>query len=132
MLRDMGQAPGLPGTEGHQSLFITAGLAILMAAFFDLSQIAALGAILYLTMDIAIHLGILRHLRHDVGAKPWIPGIAIALDVAVLVPFVLLKASTDPFTLLVTAVVAAVIIATQWIVVARRGNDRNDQADAHR
>jgi trk system potassium uptake protein TrkH len=30
MLRDMGQVPGLPGAGGHQSLYITAGLAILM------------------------------------------------------------------------------------------------------
>ncbi|WP_238986040.1 APC family permease [Kocuria sp. SM24M-10] len=120
MLRDMGQAPGLPGKEGHQSLSITAGLAIVMAAFFDLAQIAALGAILYLAMDIAIHLGILRHLKDDVQARPWIPWVAIALDVAVLVPFVLLKAQADPFTLVVTAVVAAVIVAAQWVTVRRR------------
>jgi len=117
MLHNMGQAPGLPGHKAHQSLFITAGLAIIMAAFFDLSQIASLGAILYLVMDIAIHWGIIRHLREDVDAKIWVPVVAIILDIAVLVPFLLLKAQSDAFTLVITATVAIIIIATQWAVV---------------
>ncbi|GAB3548602.1 APC family permease [Arthrobacter tumbae] len=123
MLRNMGQAPGLPGKEGHQSLFITAGLAIVMAAFFDLSQIAALGAILYLVMDIAIHWGIIRHVRSDVEAKTWIPWTAIVLDIAVLVPFTILKAQSDPFTGITTVVVASIIVLTQWLVVRRRNRD---------
>lgn len=132
MLRDMGQVPGLPGRQEHQSLYITASLAVVMAAFFDLSQIASLGAILYLTMDIAIHYGIIRHLRDDVGARTWIPWVAIVLDVAVLVPFVLLKAQSDPFTLVVTAVVALLIVATQWFAARRRsGQDAQSEAQAH-
>lgn len=131
MLRDMGQAPGLPGREGHQSLFITAGLAIVTAAFFDLSQIASLGAILYLSMDVAIHLGILRHLKDDVGAKPWIPWTAILLDVAVLVPFVLVKARSDPFTLVITAGVAAVVVAAQWFAVRHRSHGADREHSSH-
>ncbi|RWR21640.1 APC family permease [Agrococcus lahaulensis] len=123
MLRDMGQAPGLPGKEGHQSLFITAGLAIVMAAFFDLSQIAALGAIFYLAMDIAIHWGVVRHLKDDVEARYWVPWVAIVLDVAVLVPFVALKAQSDPFTVVITAVLALIIVASQWLVVRRRNGN---------
>lgn len=120
MLRDMGQAPGLPGKEGHQSLFITAGLAIVMATFFDLSQIASLGAVLYLVMDIAIHWGVIRHLKNDIHARTWIPWTAIVLDTAVLVPFVVLKAQSDPLTLVITAVVALIIISAQWIAVRHR------------
>lgn len=131
MLRDMGQAPGLPGREGHQSLFITAGLAIVTAAFFDLSQIAALGAVLYLSMDVAVHLGILRHLKEDVQAKTWIPWVAILLDIAVLVPFVLLKARSDPFTLVVTAAVAAVIVAAQWFAVRHRSHGKDPEPSPH-
>lgn len=123
MLRDMGQAPGLPNEAGHQSLFITAGLAIIMAAFFDLSQIASLGAILYLSMDIAIHWGIIRHLKDDVEAKAWVPWTAIVLDIAVLVPFLILKAQSDPFTLVITAAVALIIITAQWLVVRHRDRD---------
>ena len=131
MLRDMGQVPGLPGRREHQSLLITAGLAIVMAALFDLSQIAALGAILYLCMDIAIHYGILRHLKEEVKAKVWIPWVAIVLDVAVLVPFLILRGSSDPFTLAVTAVVAALIILAQWVIVRRRREDSdNDEQES--
>lgn len=120
MLRDMGQAPGLPGGRSHQSLYITAGLAIVMAAFFDLSQIASLGAILYLIMDIAIHVGVVRKLKDDIEAKTWIPWMAIVLDTAVLIPFLIVKARSDPFTLMVAAVVAAVIVIAQWMAVRHR------------
>lgn len=117
MLRDMGQVPGVAGREGNQSLYITAGLAMVMAAFFDLSQIAALGAILYLTMDLAVHVGVIRHLRNDIDARAWIPWTAIVLDTAVLLPFLLVKAQSDPFTIVITVAVAAVIIVGQWLVV---------------
>lgn len=110
----------MPGNPDHQALYITAGLAIVMAAFFDLSQIAALGAILYLSMDIAVHFGIIRSLRTEVKAAVWIPAIAIVLDVAVLVPFICLRAVSDPFTIVVTAVVAGTIFLAQWLVVRHR------------
>jgi len=58
-LRDMGQAPGLPSRVPHQSLVVMAGLAIVLTAFLDLGQIASMGAILYLAMDIAIHWGVI-------------------------------------------------------------------------
>jgi len=122
MLREMGQAPGLPFGKNHQSLILTALLAIVMAAFFDLSQIASLGAILYLSMDIAIHWGIIRHLKDEVNAKIWIPGVAIILDLIVLVPFALVKLQTNLLTIVVTAAVAGAIIALQWIAVRRRQN----------
>lgn len=120
MLRDMGQVPGLPGSQNHQSLYITAGLAIVMAAFFDLSQIASLGAMLYLSMDIAIHLGVVRHLRDKTRTAIWVPCVAIILDVAVLLPFVFLKARSDLFTVGLTAVVAGLIVGYQWFTVRRR------------
>ncbi|MBE1514932.1 amino acid transporter [Nesterenkonia halotolerans] len=132
MLRDMGQVPGLPGRREHQSLFITAGLAIVMAALFDVSQIASFGAILYLCMDIAIHYGIVRHLKEEVDPKVWIPWVAIVLDVAVLVPFIILKGTSDPFTLVVTAVVALLIMVSQWIIVRRRSRHESaEDADRH-
>jgi len=42
---------------------------MLLTVFFDLSRIAAMGIIFYLIMDIAIHWGVLRHLRKDVDAN---------------------------------------------------------------
>lgn len=121
MLRGMGQVPGLPGGVDRQSLLITAVLAIGTATAFDLSQIAALGAMLYLAMDIAIHWGLIRHLQDDVDIRLWVPSVAIGLDLLVLVPFVVTTFRTDPTTLAITAAVAAVIVATQCFAVRHRG-----------
>jgi len=122
MLRDMGQAPGLPGKEGHQSLYITAGLAMILAASFDLSQIASLGAILYLAMDIAVHAGVIFHLADGIRAKTWVPWTAIVLDATVLLAFVFVKVQSDPLTVATTGAVAAAITAAQWIAVRRRSH----------
>ncbi len=119
MLRDLGQAPSLPGNPRHQSLIITAGLAIVLAAFLDLGQIASMGAILYLAMDMAIHWGVIRHLRAEIGANPIIPAIAIILDLAVLGAFITVKLRDDLLTLGVAAGVATLITVSQ-IAVARR------------
>lgn len=120
MLREMKQVPGLPQRVRRQSLLITATLAILTAAFFDLSQIASLGAMLYLSMDIAIHWGLIGHLRDKVEARVWVPWVAIALDLLVLVPFVIMKFRTDVLTLVITMVVAAVIVVAQWFALRHR------------
>jgi amino acid transporter len=120
MLRQMGQVPALPNSVNRQSLLITAALAIATATAFDLSQIASLGAILYLSMDIAIHWGIIRHLKGEVEVKVWVPSVAIALDLMVLVPFVVMKFRSDFVTLGITAAVAVVIFATQWWAVRHR------------
>jgi len=100
MLTSMNLIPhshfGMPGTVQRHTLVYTVILAGLLAAFFDLSRIASLGAIFYLVMDITIHWGVLRYLRDDVGAIGWIILCAIALDLIVLAAFVILKGSADP------------------------------------
>ncbi|MGA4688682.1 APC family permease [Rhodococcus sp. AB351] len=123
MLREMKQVPGVPVALNRQSLLITATLALVTASLFDLSRIAALGAMLYLSMDIAIHWGMIRRLRHRVEFTVWIPAVAIALDVLVLVPFVVMKARSDWFTVVITAAVAAVIIAAQAVNARRHPHD---------
>lgn len=117
MLRQMGQVPALPSTMNRQSLLITAALAIATTAAFDLSQIASLGAILYLSMDIAIHWGTIRHLKDQVEVKVWVPSVAIVLDLMVLVPFVVMKFRSDLLTLGITAAVAVMIFVAQWWAV---------------
>ncbi len=126
MLREMRQTPSLPSRVNHQSLIVTAGLAILLTAFLDLSQIASMGAILYLSMDVAVHYGVIRHLRHEIEAQPIIPTIAIVLDVVVLGAFAIVKLRDDPLTLAVALSVAALVLAGQ-VAVARR-SDAADQA----
>lgn len=106
MLTDMKLVPhshfGMPGSIQTHTLVYTVVLAALLTVFFDLSRIASLGAIFYLIMDIAIHWGVLRHVRQEVGAQAWILFTAIALDVAVLAGFLVVKAQTDQ-TVLYTA-----------------------------
>ena len=126
MLRDMGQAPGLPARIHHASLVVTVGLAIVLTAFLDLSQIASMGAILYLAMDIAIHWGVIRHLRSEIEASIAIPAIAIALDAVVLGAFITVKARDDLVTLVVALAVAALIAASQVIVARRTDNADQD------
>ncbi len=117
MLQEMKQAPSLPERISHQPLLITAALAILVTAFLDLSQIASMGVFLYLTMDIAVQWGVFRVLHEKVGARRWLPALAMLLDLAVLIPFTILKVESDLFTVIVAAAIAAALIITQVITV---------------
>jgi hypothetical protein len=103
MLTHMKQVPhrhfALPGAIRTHATVYTVVLAMSLTALFDLSRIAALGAIYYLLMDIAIHWGLLRHLRARVSFAPAIVVSAIVLDLVVLGAFVWVKASVDATTL---------------------------------
>ncbi len=120
MLQEMRQAPSLPNKVTHQPMIITAGLAIVATAFLDLSQIASMGAFLYLAMDIAVQWGVIRHLRAKIDAKPWLPALTIALDLAILIPFTILKVQNDTLTVIVAASVAAAIVIAQVITMRVR------------
>ncbi|VAW83817.1 Uncharacterized amino acid permease, GabP family [hydrothermal vent metagenome] len=99
MLTDMKLVPhrhfGMPGSIQNHTLVYTIVIAIFLTLFFDLSRIASLGAIFYLLMDIAVHWGVLRHLRKEIKANAAILLTAIAFDVIVLSVFLMVKASTD-------------------------------------
>lgn len=131
MLQEMKQAPSLPRKVPHQPLIITAGLAIAATALLDLSQIASVGVFLYVSMDVAIQWGVIRHLREKIRANWWLPTLTIALDIAVLVPFTVLKAQSSLSTVLVAIGVATAILIGQAITVARRhAVDRESQDGA--
>lgn len=114
MLTEMKLVPhshfGMPGSIQKHTLVYTVVLGLLLTAFFDLSRIAALGIVFYLVMDIAIHWGVLRHLREDLKARVWVPATAIFLDLLALGGFVWVKLNSDPLVIGV-AVVAMMIIA---------------------
>ncbi|WP_103663138.1 APC family permease [Microbacterium sp. CJ77] len=120
MLQDMRQAPALPAKVHRQPLIITTGLAIVTTAFLDLTQIASTGALLYLTMDIAVQWGVIRHLRDKIHAVRWLPVLTIVLDLAILIPFTILKIQDDPLTVVVAAAVAAAIFIGQVVAVKAR------------
>ena len=68
----------------------------------------------------------IRHLGNEVPAKRWIPWVAIVLDLAVWVPFMVLRARSDPFAVVITVAVAAMIVVTRWLVVRHRGSQRTE------
>lgn len=115
---------GIPGSMRFHTTLFTAAVAIALTIAFDLQRIAALGAIFYLLMDIAIHWGLLRRLRSKLDFNPVVVSTAIALDGIVLAAFLLVKASEDPFILYFAAASIALIVLGEWIFLRSRG--RND------
>ena len=113
----------MPGSIQKHTLVYTIVLGLLLTAFFDLSRIAALGIILYLIMDIAVHWGVLRHLRKDVDANPAIPVMAIVLDLIVLGGFLWVKGASDPLVLIVAAAVMAAILITEFFFLRTRRSE---------
>ncbi|ALP52301.1 amino acid permease [Candidatus Tenderia electrophaga] len=118
MLTEMKLVPhrhlGMPGTIQRHTLVYTIVLAMALTIFFDLSRIASLGAIFYIVMDIAVHWGVLRHLRRELDANGLILVTAIVLDVIVLGAFVMVKASSDPWLLLFALAAMLLILAGTW------------------
>ncbi len=103
----------MPGTLRTHAMVYTVAVAIVLTALFDLQRIAALGAIFYLIMDIAIHWGILRHLRSRIDARPVIVTIAMTLDVIVLAAFLWIKGSQDVLILIVSGLGLVLIVAAE-------------------
>lgn len=123
----------MPGSIQKHTLVYTIVLGLLLTAFFDLTRIAALGIIFYLIMDIAIHWGVLRHLRKELGANPVIPVTAIVLDMIVLGGFFWVKITTDPFVLIVAAIVMAVILIGEFFFLRQRpGDDQPEHSHQQR
>ncbi|MEQ8833547.1 MAG: APC family permease [Miltoncostaeaceae bacterium] len=119
MVSEMGIIPhrhfGMSGRIQRHTLVYTVVLAALLAAFFDLGRIAALGAIFYLVMDVLIQWGILSRLRDEVPANRAIVAAAIVLDLAALGGLVWLKATGDLLVVVVAAIGIAVIFVGEWI-----------------
>ena len=117
MMTRMTQVPhrhfGMPGTVRTHTTVYTVGFAITLTVLFDLKRVAALGAIFYLLMDIAIHWGIIRHLRDRINVRVGIVATAIVLDVIVLGAFVWVKVTTDPLILVISAVAIALIVISE-------------------
>lgn len=124
MLTDMEIIPhrhfGMPGDIQKHTLVYTVVVAAFLAAFFDLSRIASLGAIFYLVMDIAVHWGVLRHLRRQVGASAAVLLTAIALDGVVLVAFLAIKGQADPAIVVVALAGIALIVLGERLFLRNR------------
>ncbi|MDA3932921.1 MAG: APC family permease [Gammaproteobacteria bacterium] len=132
MLTEMGLVPhrhfGMPGTVQKHALVYIVVLGILLTVFFELSRIAALGAIFYLVMDIAVQWGVFRHLRKKLEANGLILLTAIMLDLLVLGAFLAVKARNDMLVVLVALLMMILLFAGERLFL--RGYSRNS-ADAH-
>lgn len=125
MLTDMKLVPhshfGMPGSIQKHTLVYTIVLAMLLTIFFDLSRIASLGAIFYLVMDIAIHWGVLRHLRKQIKAHAAILITAIVLDVVVLGALVWVKAESDMLVVWASVIGLALVFLAEWYFLRHIG-----------
>ncbi len=134
MLTDMKLIPhshfGMPGAIRDHTLVYTVVIAGTLAVFFDLGRIASLGAFFYLVMDIIIHWGVFRHLRHEIGAKGWVLLSAIALDSIVLAAFASLKWQTDPLIVIVSVALMGLVFAfVRTFLLLRPASDAHDTTE---
>jgi len=124
MLTNMALIPhrhfGMKGPLHAHLLVYTIVIAMTLTIFFDLSRIAALGAIFYLVMDIAVHWGVLRFLREEVRANALIIVIAIVLDIAILTAFLAIKAKTDKLIIIISLVVLVLVFVGEWLFLRSR------------
>lgn len=130
MLTEMKLVPhshfGMPGSIQKHTLVYTVVLGLVLTAFFDLTRIAALGIIFYLVMDIAVHWGVLRYLRREIGANATILISAIILDLIVLAGFVWVKLYSDPLVIAVAVAAMAIILVVEAFYL--RSSSGNNEA----
>ena len=123
MLTEMNLIPhrhfGMTGRLQGHLLVYTVVLAGLLAAFFDLGRIASLGAIYYLVMDMAIHWGVYRYVREDIGANSLVLITAILLDFVALSVFVWIKLNSDPAIVLIAGGSIAAVFLLEWVYLRK-------------
>ncbi|MDZ7797490.1 MAG: APC family permease [Candidatus Marinimicrobia bacterium] len=121
MLTDMKLIPhshfGMSGSIQKHMLIYIVVIAITLTIFFDLSRIASIGAIFYLVMDMIVHWGVFKHLRKEVKANGVILISALLLDLIVLIAFLWIKATTDIFVVIVSAIgIVLVFAGEKWFL----------------
>lgn len=122
MLTDMKLVPhrhfGMPGSVQKHTLVYTIVIAMMLTVFFDLSRIASLGVILYLTMDVIIQWGVFRHLRETIKLNPAIILTAIVIDVVVLSAFLITKAQSDMLIIYTSIIVIGLIFLSEKVFLS--------------
>jgi len=136
MLTDMKMIPhshfGMSGSIRSHMLVYTVVVAGALAVLFDLSRIASLGAFFYLIMDMLVHWGVFRNLRHEIGARASILLAAIAADAVILGAFASMKLRTDPMIVVYAAAGIVIVFAAQWIFLSRqKGQPEPGESNNH-
>ncbi|MCH9735125.1 MAG: APC family permease, partial [Actinomycetia bacterium] len=123
MLTEMKMIPhshfGMSGPIQRHLLVYTVVIASALAVLFDLSRIASLGAFFYLVMDMAVHWGVFRHRRQEIGAAAPIVLTALTFDAVVLVAFTAMKLQSDPMIVLYAAIGIVSVFAFERIYLSR-------------
>lgn len=123
MLTEMKMIPhshfGMSGPIREHTLVYTVVVASVLTVFFDLSRIASLGAFFYLVMDILIHWGVFRRLRHEIGANGGVLIAAIVLDALVLGAFGAMKLQSDPPIVVIAVVAITAVFAYERFFLKR-------------
>ncbi|QDV85295.1 APC family permease [Planctomycetes bacterium TBK1r] len=136
MLSEMKLVPhkhfGMPGGIQKHTLVYTVVFAVTLTILFDLSRIASLGAIFYIVMDMAVHWGVLRHVREKVNANRWMPITAIVLDSIILGAFLWMKATSDMLVIWVALGGIVFIFAGEKLFLSwTEDDDDSNHADGH-
>lgn len=126
MLTEMKLVPhshfGMPGSIQKHTLVYTIVIAMVLTVFFDLGRIAALGAIFYIVMDIAVHWGVLRHIRKEVSASRIVLILAMAFDMLVLTALVIIKARSDALVIYAAVIGIALVFAGEKLFLRKLRN----------
>jgi len=121
-----GQFPPVLGRRWAErvpaGLLLTAAIAIVLAAGFDLTAIASIGSAIALCVFGMIATAHLR-VRHETGAKAWLLVLAVLSTVIVLTTFALTSLVEEPATAAALVVILALSIAVDfiWKRIHRRG-----------
>ncbi len=126
MLTEMKMIPhshfGMSGQIRRHLVVYTVVIAGTLAVLFDLSRIASLGAFFYLVMDMLVHWGVFRNLRHEIGARASILLAALALDAVVLTALAVIKLRTDPMVVAYAVIgIAAVFLVRAILAILGEG-----------
>ncbi|HEX5039753.1 MAG TPA: APC family permease [Candidatus Limnocylindria bacterium] len=123
-LVSIGQFPPLlanrVGARAPMGLLLTAAIAIVLAAFFDLSAIASMGSAVALILFTFISAGHLR-IRDQTGARAWVLWLAVGTAVVVLVAFAITTLVAEPATTVALIVVLLQSVILDWWWKRSRG-----------
>ncbi len=122
-LATLGQLPsvfGKPISHSREGLVISSALIMLMAVFFDLSAIAAIGAVSTLMIHLIVHVGHLRILDKT-GASLWLILVAIFVNLGAVVLSIIYLSAQRPVLLVWIAGFFASAFAIEIVLRALTG-----------
>jgi amino acid transporter len=120
LCEEMASSGQFPPALGHRwfgrapvGLLLTAAIAIVLAAGFNLDAVASIGSAVALVVFTLISIGHLR-VRNETGAQAWLLVLAICATTIVFVTFAVTTLVHEPATLVVIAVIVVVSLIVDF------------------